>query len=48
MTKMDFQINAKELKGTSMLLEASVTSTTNIVMAACLAKGKTTISGLCL
>ena len=39
-----FQINAKELKGTSMLLEeASVTGTANIVMAACLAKGKTTI-----
>ena len=39
-----FQINAKELKGTYMLLEeASVTGTANIVMAACLAKGKTTI-----
>ena len=39
-----FQINAKELKGTFMLLEeASVTGTANIVMAACLAKGKTTI-----
>ena len=39
-----FQINAKELIGTSMLLEeASVTGTANIVMAACLAKGKTTI-----
>ena len=39
-----FQINAKELTGTSMLLEeASVTGTANIVMAACLAKGKTTI-----
>ena len=39
-----FQINAEELKGTFMLLEeASVTGTANIVMAACLAKGKTTI-----
>ena len=39
-----FQINAKDLKGTSMLLEeASVTGTANIVMAACMAKGKTTI-----
>ena len=39
-----FQINAKELNGTFMLLEeASVTGTANIVMAACLAKGKTTI-----
>ena len=39
-----FHINAKELSGTSMLLEeASVTGTANIVMAACLAKGKTTI-----
>ena len=39
-----FQINAKELTGTSMLLEeASVTGTANILMAACLAKGKTTI-----
>ena len=39
-----FQINAKELKGSFMLLEeASVTGTANIVMAACLARGKTTI-----
>lgn len=39
-----FEINASELKGTYMLLEeASVTGTANIVMAACLAKGTTTI-----
>ncbi|MBE6282056.1 MAG: UDP-N-acetylglucosamine 1-carboxyvinyltransferase [Bacteroides sp.] len=39
-----YQIEAKELKGTYMLLdEASVTGTANIVMAAVLAKGKTTI-----
>jgi UDP-N-acetylglucosamine 1-carboxyvinyltransferase len=39
-----FEIKAKELKGTFMLLEeASVTGTANIVMAACLAKGTTTI-----
>ena len=39
-----FEIKAKELNGTYMLLEeASVTGTANIVMAACLAKGKTTI-----
>lgn len=39
-----FEINAIELKGTYMLLEeASVTGTANIVMAACLAKGTTTI-----
>ena len=39
-----FQINAKELNGTFMLLEeASVTGTANIIMAACLANGKTTI-----
>jgi UDP-N-acetylglucosamine 1-carboxyvinyltransferase len=39
-----FEIKAKELKGAYMLLEeASVTGTANIVMAACLAKGKTTI-----
>lgn len=39
-----FEINAKELNGTYMLLEeASVTGTANIVMAACLAKGTTTI-----
>jgi len=39
-----FEINAAELKGAYMLLEeASVTGTANIVMAACLAKGTTTI-----
>ena len=39
-----FTIGAKELKGAFMLLdEASVTGTANIVMAAVLAKGKTTI-----
>lgn len=39
-----FNIKAKELNGANMLLEeASVTGTANIVMAACLAKGKTTI-----
>ena len=39
-----FEISAKELNGAYMLLEeASVTGTANIVMAACLAKGKTTI-----
>ena len=39
-----YQIEAKELTGTYMLLdEASVTGTANIVMAAVLAKGKTTI-----
>ncbi|MBQ5690208.1 MAG: UDP-N-acetylglucosamine 1-carboxyvinyltransferase, partial [Alistipes sp.] len=39
-----FSVKAKELKGTYMLLdEASVTGTANIVMAAVLAKGKTTI-----
>jgi len=39
-----FEINATELKGAYMLLEeASVTGTANIVMAACLAKGTTTI-----
>jgi len=39
-----FEINASELKGAYMLLEeASVTGTANIVMAACLAKGTTTI-----
>jgi UDP-N-acetylglucosamine 1-carboxyvinyltransferase len=39
-----FEIKAKELKGAYMLLEeASVTGTANIVMAACLAKGTTTI-----
>ncbi len=39
-----FSIDATALKGTYMLLEeASVTGTANIVMAACLAEGKTTI-----
>ncbi len=39
-----YSVEAKELKGTDMLLdEASVTGTANIVMAAVLAKGKTTI-----
>lgn len=39
-----FQIDASQLKGSYMLLdEASVTGTANIVMAAALAKGKTTI-----
>ena len=39
-----FKISAPELKGSYMLLEeASVTGTANIVMAACLAKGTTTI-----
>ena len=39
-----YRAEAKELKGTYMLLdEASVTGTANIVMAAALAKGKTTI-----
>ena len=39
-----FEIAAKQLKGTSMLLdEASVTGTANIIMAAVLAKGTTTI-----
>jgi UDP-N-acetylglucosamine 1-carboxyvinyltransferase len=39
-----FEINASELNGAYMLLEeASVTGTANIVMAACLAKGTTTI-----
>lgn len=39
-----FKITASHLKGTYMLLdEASVTGTANIVMAAVLAKGKTTI-----
>jgi UDP-N-acetylglucosamine 1-carboxyvinyltransferase len=39
-----FHIDATELKGTYMLLdEASVTGTANIIMAAALAKGKTTI-----
>ena len=39
-----FSVESKELRGCSMLLdEASVTGTANIVMAAVLAKGKTTI-----
>jgi UDP-N-acetylglucosamine 1-carboxyvinyltransferase len=39
-----YKVEAKELKGTYMLLdEASVTGTANIVMAAVMAKGKTTI-----
>lgn len=39
-----YKVEAKELKGTYMLLdEASVTGTANIVMAAVLAKGRTTI-----
>lgn len=39
-----YEISAKELHGTYMLLdEASVTGTANILMAAVLAKGKTTI-----
>jgi UDP-N-acetylglucosamine 1-carboxyvinyltransferase len=39
-----FQIDASELRGTYMLLdEASVTGTANVIMAAVLAKGKTTI-----
>jgi len=44
-SKEDFyKVEAKKLKGTSMLLdEASVTGTANIVMAAALAKGITTI-----
>ena len=39
-----YEISAKQLHGSYMLLdEASVTGTANIVMAAVLAKGKTTI-----
>ena len=39
-----FMVEGKELKGTYMLLdEASVTGTANIVMAAVMAKGRTTI-----
>ena len=42
--KQIYEISAKELIGTYMLLdEASVTGTANILMAAVLAKGKTTI-----
>ena len=46
MTKEDYfySVEAKSLKGTDMLLdEASVTGTANIVMAAVLAQGTTTI-----
>jgi UDP-N-acetylglucosamine 1-carboxyvinyltransferase len=40
----DYRASAKNLKGTFMLLdEASVTGTANVIMAAVLAKGKTTI-----
>jgi UDP-N-acetylglucosamine 1-carboxyvinyltransferase len=40
-----YKVHSKELKGKDMLLdEASVTGTANIVMAAVLAKGKTTIT----
>lgn len=43
-TRQIYEISAKELKGVYMLLdEASVTGTANILMAAVLAKGKTTI-----
>lgn len=43
-TEKSYHIEAPELKGTYMLLdEASVTGTANILMAATLAKGKTTI-----
>jgi len=39
-----YRVEAKELRGTSILLdEASVTGTANVVMAAALAKGRTTI-----
>lgn len=39
-----YKVNGKKLKGTSMLLdEASVTGTANIIMAAVLAEGKTSI-----
>ena len=42
--KQIYEVSAKELTGTYMLLdEASVTGTANILMAAVLAKGKTTI-----
>jgi len=42
--KHSFSIHAEQLHGAYMLLdEASVTGTANILMAACLAKGKTTI-----
>ena len=42
--RQTYRLSAKQLKGCSMLLdEASVTGTANIVMAAVLAKGKTTI-----
>jgi UDP-N-acetylglucosamine 1-carboxyvinyltransferase len=43
-TEIFYSLEADELKGTYMLLdEASVTGTANIIMAAVLAKGKTTI-----
>lgn len=39
-----YKVDASQLKGTYMLLdEASVTGTANIILAACLAKGRTTI-----
>lgn len=39
-----YKVDASKLQGTYMLLdEASVTGTANIILAACLAKGKTTI-----
>ncbi len=42
--KGHYSVEAKELKGTYMLLEeASVTGTANVIMAAVMAKGKTTI-----
>ena len=42
--KYQYSVDASELKGTYMLLdEASVTGTANIIMAAVLAKGETTI-----
>ncbi len=43
-TKKQYEVSAKKLKGTYMLLdEASVTGTANILMASVLAEGKTTI-----
>ena len=43
-TRQTYSLTAKRLKGCSMLLdEASVTGTANIIMAAVLAEGKTTI-----
>ena len=42
-----FRVDASELRGTYMLLdEASVTGTANVLMAAVMAKGKTTLSAL--